>query len=190
MMLNDNDELSFEVGSRTRRPALILGAFLLALAVTGGLFASTTLTQTVTIGVTEGSTDFADVSSNNTPSADYAVLGRHRGTIGANTLFNLETVTGSPDIEVQVYLSNPDELSTDYSSWMMRLVLQDENGAPMDLEGITKVLSLDNPVVIFTSDNTTPDISYVKNLGGSYRTFPASWVDTDDPQVFCKVVQR
>ncbi len=186
--LCDEDELYFE--ERSRRGLVMLGAFLLALAVTGGLFAYTSLTDTVTIGVTGGTADFADVAGNNTPSIDYSVLGRHRGTISANTLFNIDTVAGSPDIEVQVYLSNPDELSADYSFWMMRLALQDATGASMDTEGITKVLSLDNPTVTFTSDNATPYTSYVENLGGSYRAFPFGWVGANDPLVFCKVVQR
>jgi len=187
-ILAEEDELSFE--ERSRRGLVLLGAFLLTLAITGSLFVYTAVTDTVTIGVTGGTVDFAIVSANNTPSIAYSVLGRHRGTIDPNTLFDITTDTASPDIEIQVYLSNPDELSTDYSFWMMRLALRDSANISMDTEGITKVLSLDNPVVTFTSDNTTPYTSYVQNLGGSYRAFPFGWVDTDDPLIFCKVVQR
>ena len=186
--LCDDDELYFE--ERSRRGLVMLGAFLLTLAVTAGIFAYTATTRTVTIGVTAAGTDFAQVSANNSPSIDYTLLGRHRGTINANTLFNISTVATSPDIEVQVYLANPDELSSDYSFWTMRLALQTSDNVSMDMDGITQVLSLDNPVVIFTSDNTTPYTSYVKNQGGSYRTFPSSWLNANDPLVFCKVVQR
>jgi hypothetical protein len=186
--LCDDDEVYFE--ERSRRGLVMLGAFLLTLAITGGLFAYTATTRSVTIGVTSAGTDFANVTANNTPSIAYTLLGRHRGTIDPNTLFNISTATTSPDIEVQVYLANPDELSSDYSFWTMRLALRDSANVSMDMDGITQILSLDNPVVIFTSDNTTPYNSYVHNLGGSYRTFPSGWLNASEPLIFCKVVQR
>jgi len=186
--LYDCDQLSFKV--KSRKNLVLLGAFLLTLAITGGLFAYTYTTMTTTITVTGGTVDFAEVSANNTPPISYSVLGKRLGKIDPNTLFNIDTNAASPDIEVQVYLSNPDQLSSDYSFWHLRLALQDSDNASMDMEGITKVLSLHNPMVSFTSDNNTPYTAYVQNKGGSYRAFPSGWVTPKTPQIFCKVVQR
>jgi len=140
--------------------------------------------------VTGGTTDFADVYTDT--SENYTVLGKFRGAISAHTIFHYDTYSGSPDVEVQVYLANPEELSNDYSFWMLRLVTSDNAGygAPMDMEGITKVLSLSNPVVTFTSDNTVAYTSYIYSPGGAYRSFPSSWITPEQPVIFCKVVQR
>ena len=46
---------------------------------------------------------------------------------------------------MQVYLSNVDDLSNNYSFWMMRLELTDSTASDnVSVEGITQVLSLDN----------------------------------------------
>ncbi len=187
-VLYDDDELYFE--ERSRRGLVLLGAFLLTLAITGGLFAYTQLIETVTIGVTAAGTDFANVTANNTPSVDYTVLGRHRGTIDPNQLFDISTAPDSPDIEVQVYLSNIDELQQDYSFWMMRLRFVDSSNVSKDMDGVTQVLSLDNPVVTFTCEQPPPYVYYVSNNGGSYRAFPSAWVNGASPLIYCRVVQR
>ena len=166
--LGDEDKLSFE--EKGGRGLVLFGALLLALAVTGGLFAYTYTSTSTTITVTLGSSDYADISANSTP--DYTILGRTRGTIAAATLFNVDKNTSySGDLEVNVYLSNVDELTKDYSFWMMRLELQDVGGSKVDIETITQVLSLDNPMVSFACDNWTAFDRYIKVLGGSYRAF-------------------
>jgi len=171
-------------------PVLLLGALLFTLVVTGGVFAYSYTTATIGIAVTEITADYAEVSANNTPDPAYSLLGKRLGKIDPFTLFNIDHNNDSPDLEVQVYLANPDELSKDYSHWMLRLVLQDINDVPMDMEGITKVLSLHNPQVSFTSDNTGVYTSYVESLGGSYRAFPHTWAEDEEPLIFCKVLQR
>jgi len=185
--LSGDDNLSFEVPSR--RGLVMLGAFMLTLAVTSGVFAFTytTTSKTITVGV--GAADFASITDNGT-SFDYTILGRHRGAITGGTLFNVTRTTGyTGDMEVNVYLSNIDELTRDYSFWMMRLQLQNNSGTPVDVEGITQVLSLDSPVVSFAVDNWTANDRYVVVLGGSYRAFPFAWLSGEDPVLFGQVVQ-
>lgn len=174
-------------------PVLLLGALLLTLVITGGAFAYSYTTQTVTIGVGTPGPDFADVSANNTPNIDYNIIGKRRGGINANTLFNIDGASVCPDVEVQVYLANPDELSKDYSFWLMRLELKDGSDQYLDQEGITKIITLNNPVASFTveSANITSNTAYVENLGGSYRAFPYSWLGSgEEPVIFCKVLQH
>ena len=186
--LRDQDELYFETSSQ--RGLALVGALLLALAVTGGLFAYTQTTATKTITATGATSDYATVSDNGT-DLDYSVLGKQRGTIGSGVLFDIvidSAYTG--DLEVQVYLANPDELQTDYSSWLIRLELEDAGGTKVDEGAHTLVLSLDNPVVTFEVDDWTQDDRYVKCEGGSWRAFGHGWVDGDAPLIFCNVLQR
>ncbi len=167
---------------------VLLGSLLLTLAITGGLFAYAYTTRTTTITVTGGAADYATITDNT--SLNYAVLGRLRGTIGTGTLFNISkdgTYTG--DVEVQVHLANVDELTKDYSWWGIRLELQDSSGAPMDIQGETQLLTIDNPIVSFYSENATPLTSYLYCDGGAFRAFPFSWLTPYDPLLFVQVVQ-
>ena len=189
--LNDGDQLCFE--EKSRRGMMLLGAFLLTLAVTGGLFTYAYLTTTATIGVTAVSADFAAVTANTSPIQD-TVFGTYRGKIGSATLFNVTPAATYPgDLEVNVYLANIDELTKFYSSWMVRLELQNAAGTRVDTDNTTRVLSLHNPTVSFAYKRTTA-ACYVKCLGGSFRTFPyALWVGLSpedyDPLIFCRVTQ-
>jgi hypothetical protein len=193
--LYDEDELCFE--EKSRKGLVMLGAFLLTLAITGGLFAYTATTSTGTITVTVGGGNYGDVSANSTP--DYSIQGRRLGSIPAATLFNVTVPTGAGaytgDMEVQVYLSNPEKLSNNYSSWLLRLGLTDNTTASkVDVDAITQVLSIQNPVVSFAveSANLTPG-AVVYCYGGSYRAFPFSWLSDSsdyDPVLFAQVVQR
>ncbi len=175
----------------SKRKMVLLGAILLSLAVTGGLFAFTYTSTSTTISVSAATSDFGNVSVNASPTQS-ALLGRVRGAIGAAYMFDVSTdddYTG--DIEVQVSLANPDELSADYSTWNIRLSLTDNITTPVDVEGITKVLSLDNPFVSFPVDsaNLTTTV-YVYCEGGSYRALPFSLGSTGaDPLIFAQVVQ-
>jgi len=186
--LGGEDKLSFE--EKGSRGLALLGAFLLTLAITGGLFAFTytTTSKTITVGVGVG--DFASVSDNGA-DLDYTVLGRVRGTMGPGLLFDVLKTTGyTADLEVNVYLSNIDELQKDYSFWMMRLQLTDAAGNPVDIESSTQILSLDTPFVTFACDNWTEGTyRYIECEGGTYRAFPFSWLSGENPQIFAQVVQ-
>ncbi len=174
----------------SKKAMVLLGTVLLSLAVTGGLFAFTYTSASTTISVTAATTDFGSVSENASPTQS-ALLGAVRGQIGTSNMFNVSTDSGyTGDVEVQVTLANPDEMSEDYSFWVMRLALTDSTGnTKVDIENITKVLSLDNPFVTFAVDsaNTT---SWVYCEGGSYRAFPfALGSGGAQPLIFAQVVQ-
>ena len=176
------------IGIKNRGAKVILGALILTLVVTGSAFAYAYTTTTQTIGATAYATDYADVSSN--ASISYNFHGRQRGIIGAGVLFDItkaSTYTG--DLEVNVYLSNVDELQKDYSFWMLRVELTDINGNKVDQEGATQILSLDSPFASFICDNWTA-ARYVECEGGSFRAFPAVHGLTGyDPLIFCEVLQ-
>jgi hypothetical protein len=172
---------------------VLLGSLLLTLVITGGLFAYAYTTDTASITVSAVSPDFADVSANTTLS--YDIQGRVKGAIGPGVLFDITKDTDySGDLEVIVSLANADKLVENYSFWMMRVEFTDSGQTKVDMEGMTQVISLNNPEVTFIvdSDNLT-GTKYVYTPGGSFRVFPAIKGlngGTDyDPMLFCTVVQ-
>ncbi len=170
---------------------VLMGAMLLSLAVTGGLFAFTYTTDSATISVSAATSDFADVSYNASPTQS-ALLGRIRGQISDAFMFEVSKASDyTGDLEVQVTLANPDEMSEQYSFWVMRLALTDSGTTKKDNETITKVLSLDNPFVTFAADSDNLSTSvYVYCEGGSFRALPFALGSGDaEPLIFCQVVQ-
>ena len=189
--LNGDDKLSFD--EKNRRGLVMLGALLLALTITGGAFANAFLTDSKAIIASAIQTDFAAVTANATGVPAYTFIGRTRGSIESGTLFDITQATEyTGDLEVNVYLSNIDELQKDYSFWMLRLELRDGSDTQMNIGSAIQVLSLDNPLVSFACDNgTLVDSFYVKCLGGSYRVraHGLGAFSADDPLIFCQVNQ-
>ena len=191
--LCDDDELYFE--ERSRRGLVMVGAFLLTLAITGGLFAYTATTGAVTIGVTAASPDYASITANNSVVYNTGnITGKTVGKINAGVMFD---VTKNPqytgDLEVIVSLANADDLVTEYSSWQIRLKFTDgtvSNG--VDTENSTQVISLVNPTVSFAVDSSNLTVTrYIHCIGGSYKTLSSSlWSGQGyDPMIFAQVVQ-
>jgi len=191
--LGDEDKLAFE--EKSRRGLVLLGAFLLVLAVTSGLFAYTALTDTAVIDVTAVQTDFGDVTTNTTGQAEtaYTFLGKIRDKIPAGTLFNVtQDANFTGDVEVLAHLANADELSQDYTFWMLRLELvSSDNTSKQDIDTSTQVLSLDSPVVSFGCDNLTGNTYFVRCQGGSYRArgHGHGAFGEYDPLIFCEILQ-
>ena len=188
--LLDNDQLSFS--KKSWKSLVMLGSFILALVVTGGVFAFTTTVQSATISVTGASNDFASITTNSTPTA-ITLMGNHLGSIDAATMFDITgdaSYTG--DLEVLVTLTNADELVQDYSFWALRVEYVDSSNTTADLEGITKIISLSNPTTSFAVDsaNISGGTFYIRTPGGSYRTLPFGLGSAgNDPVIFAEVVQ-
>lgn len=191
--LCDDDELYFE--ERSRRGLVVLGAFLLTLAITGGLFAYTATTETVSINVLAVSPDFASVSANNTVAYNTVnITGKTVGKINAGTLFDVsKNIAYTGDLEIIVSLANADDLVREYSSWQMRLKFTDTNADNgVDTDNSTQVISLVNPTVTFAVDSANLSVTrYIRCIGGSYKTLSSSiWAGQGyDPMIFAQVVQ-
>ncbi|MFC1918640.1 hypothetical protein ACFLWW_01525 [Chloroflexota bacterium] len=191
--------LACEIIKKKRGKGLVMfGALLLALAITGGMFAFTWTTSSATLTTGAASNDFASISANSTGIANitWTPFGRYRGAIPGDTLFDVTPTTGyDGDLEVTVYLANPDELSKNYRFWLVRLQLQDSGGDPVDAQEDTQVLSMDNGQATFywPSSNYTAGTQYqIECEGGAYVALPwvgAGWADTYDPLLFAQVTQ-
>ena len=183
------------VNSKLR--GFLLTAMLISLAVTGGMFAYAYTTASTSITAASKSDDFATVSSNVSPKStvpDYDVFGSYRGIISSGYLFKVTTATDYPgDIELNVYLSNVDELTTNYGLFLLRLEFVDSSDNPADAEGIVKPLTMNNGVVTFICDNLTDsETYYVRCAGGVYRAFPWAFLSGRsiyDPNIYAEAVQ-
>lgn len=171
----------------------LVSGLLSSLVVTISLFAYAYTVASTSLTVSSGAQDFANISANNTV-ASYTLFGSHRGQVGAGNLFNFTPTSGyTGDLQVNVYLANPDELSKNYGLWMIRVRMVDASDNPMDKEGLVKVLSLNNGVVSFITDNFTAGTTYfIKTTGGVYRAFP--WVYLTgktiyNPSLYTEVLQ-
>ena len=189
-VIGDEDELVFIETSR--KGLLLLSAFILSLALTASLFVATFTVRSTTITVAAATNDFAAVTTNSTPTA-VSLVGSHTGTMDAATLFDITgdaAYTG--DLSVTVSLVNADELVQDYRFWLMRLQYVNASNVTSDMDGFTRLISLENPTTSFTIDsaNVSGSTFYLRTPGTIYRTLPFALGSIGaDPQIFIEVLQ-
>ncbi len=182
--LGDGDELSF--AEKSRKGLILVGAFLLALAVTGGVFAYTYTTASVTISAIADS-DYATVAPEETIEFTTRVFGHYRGEIPSGKVFKItpdDDYTG--DLNVKVYLANADKLTLAYKHLNMKFEIQDANGEVVDVNWRNyyeeEHLHFEEWDVIFATAEATYDTAWSTfdtaeaawNSGGSTATFEAA----------------
>ena len=197
--LGDNDSLTF--AQKSRKGLFFIGAIVLALAVTGGVFAYGALTYTVTGAVTAEASEFADAAAGaNTPT--WSLWGKYTGSVPATTeVFAVipgNNFTG--DFVLQIYLTNIDDLVEVYRVMGMRWTVT--NGAGnTNITGVTVTpttgfLSLTHPTIdLEISVTGTPDGIEeldVNLSGGFFRThsYGGGWSGSEDPQILLKIIQK
>jgi len=204
-VINDDDKLTFAV-SRSKTPFLI-GALLLALAATGGIFAFGFINASNTLGSAAATADFASVTTNATLPITWNPYGFFKGTIScaanATSVFNVDTLTSgyAGDLAVTVSLANADTLAKCYRTLSLRLIMCNSTGGLLDInednvaDGNDYVmLTLDNGSVSMfpkgLSDNMT-----IRVKSGFYITHifkSANWATATNyqPLLFAEVAQR
>jgi molybdopterin converting factor small subunit len=200
-VLNDDDRLTFAV-SRSRTPFLV-GALLLALAVTGSVFAFGFINASTTLTATTVNSNFADVTVNTTGIANigWSAFGFFKGSIaGPNSIFNITPAVGyTGDLVTTVTLGNADQLVKRYRQLSLQLQMVDattnatldinESGAADANDWV--MLTLDNgSVSLFTNGGQNMAVRVKK---GFYIThvFPfLGWSGSASPELFCEVAQR
>ncbi len=197
-VLNDDDKLTFAQHRSTG--VYLIGALLLALAVTGGIFAAGFINATTTLTATTVNSNFADVSVNSDFSnITWNAFGFFKGSIaGPHSVFNISPANGyAGNLVTTVTLGNADQLVSRYRVLALQLDMYDNATAnETDISGgagnYWTMLTLDNgSVSMFTaagSDNMT-----VRVKSGFYITqvYPtAGWTGSASPDLFCEVAQR
>jgi len=208
-VLNDDDQLSFAV-ARSRAPFMV-GALLLALACTGGVFAYGFInaSDSLTVGTPGG--NFADVSVNSSGFADltWQTYGHFKGsivadyTVNGTPIFNIDTTGASytGDLVVTVSLGNADELAKVYKVLSLKLDMGYPDGNVMDInaDGTPSssdwvMLTLNNGEVSMFPGGTA-NVCTVRVKSGFYITHArpsggyGGGADAA-PELFCEVAQR
>jgi molybdopterin converting factor small subunit len=213
-VLNDDDQLAFAV-ARSKGPFLV-GALLLALAVTGGVFAFGWINASTTLCAGVATADFADVSVNDSLCVSWSPYGFFKGAFddcgdNGTAIFNVHT-GGSGydgDLVVTVSLANGDTLAKCYRVLAMKLMMYSSTDNIIDINESNTgalgwygdaddytLLTLSNgEASMFPEGKANGDNMTVRVKSGFYITHVfkgASWSDPDDyqPLLFCEVAQR
>ena len=196
MVLNDDDKLSFTEAARGKGIYLV-GALLLALAVTGGIFAYTATTDTITLDL-GASGEFATVAANQTWNNTWSVFGHYKGKVATGTIFQIspsENYTG--DLSATVMFANAHEMVSAYKVVMLELIVyadSDGNGNSPDTAVVvtdgSQYLSMDKGSVTFdvTNNGTAPFHVYIKD--GFYITHHSWGANKEDLKLLCDVAQK
>jgi hypothetical protein len=201
IMLCDSDEVRF-VRKMAGKKVFLLGAFLLALVGSSGVFASGYLTNTTTLNVLSAGGDFASITAAPGQPA-WTVWGSLKGAIGSGNLFIVDTSAANypGDLVVTVSIVNGGELVKVYRTLNLRLYATSSNGTPIDInsDGIvslddTTLLNLNNGEASLYinqfagSDNYTIRVKngyYVSNIHG--QGWPSG---AHQPVLYAQVTQR
>ena len=198
--LHDCDELTFVVRTRSKMPILV-GALLLTMAITGGIFAFTFTTASSTVSVTAAGSDFAAVSENVASPLTWTARGFFKGTIGAGNLFDIDTLASNytGDLTATVTLANADALVEAYRVMVLKIQVYDGTGAQVDINGSDSVTGADFALLTLNNAETNLFIQgqatefVVKVVSGFYvsNVWGSGWTSTyEDPQLFAEVAQR
>lgn len=198
--LNNDDTLSFKITHN--KIAFLVGSLLLALALTGGVFAYGFTSGSATIGSTLADADFAQVTVNASAAPAWNVTGLYRGSTGGGTLFDVDTLSSGydGDVVVTVSLANVDKLVKVYRNLILKLEVRDSSGIIIDIneDGVADAndftfLTMDNASVTMPMRQGTADVYTVSLVSGYYisHVYGAGWSSgTGMPDLYCEVVQR
>ena len=190
VILGENDVLHFTEVNRLKQ--VLVGALVLAFAASASMFAYTVTSASTTITASSGGADFASVTANNSV-ASYTVHGKYAGAIGGGNLFDVTPSSGfTGDFEVNVYLTNLNELTETYGLFLMQIRMVDSANSSVDVEAITKPLTLNNGSVNFLAQGLVGGTTYyINTTGGIFRSYPWSFISgsINSPSIFCDVTQ-
>ncbi len=200
-VLNDDDKLTFTVSKGLG--VYLVGAALLALAVTGSVFAFGFINATTSLNATTVDSNFADVTADASGSANvsWSAFGFFKGSIGGpNTIFNVSPAAGyTGDLVTTVTIGNADDLVKRYRVLALQLEIVDavsstvldinESGTADANDWV--MLTLDNGSVSLFTDGSANMSLRVKR--GFYITHVhpfGGWQGSATPELFCEVAQR
>ena len=184
--LGDNDSLTF--AEKSRKGLFFIGAILLALAITGGVFAYGATTATVTLGLTDKA-DFASVTALAGPT--WNVWGNYKGAVTAGDLFTITPETSwTGNMSVVLTIGNAHELVEAYRILVLAIDVTDSGGASLSTTG-TEYLTLASGECIIEFDYDTDTPYTVEILSGFYITHRGGWTSgREDPLILAQVLQR
>ncbi len=185
--LSHNDSLTF--ARKSRKGLFFIGAILLALAITGGVFAYGATTATVGLTVT-GTSDFAVVTPG--AGASWTAFGSFKGQVGTGDLFTITPTAGwTGDMSVVLTLTNAYKLVEAYRILVLEIQVYDDGTSNPATGATTEYLTLSKGDIDIQFSLGTGPTYTVKLTDGFYITHRSGWgAAADDPSIYCQVLQR
>ena len=133
-ILMDDDNLVFKT-VKGNKAMYLVGALLLTMAVTVGLFASGYTNATTTINAGIADYDFALVTANTSSTPSWTAHGLQKNSTGSGTLFDINTQTSgyTGDIIAIISLANVDSLIKVYRNLTLSIEVRDSLNNLMDI---------------------------------------------------------
>lgn len=184
--LGHNDSLTF--AQKSRKGLFFIGAILLALTITGGIFAYGATTTTVTLGLTRAD-DFATVVAASPPT--WAVWGSYKGKVTAGDLFTITPETSwTGDMAVILTIANTHDLVEAYKMLVLEIKIYDSTSPTPVQVGTTEYLTMGKGDIEIDFSQTV-DPYKVRLTSGYYITHKGGWTDgKEDPLIMAQVLQR
>ncbi|MFC1961788.1 hypothetical protein ACFLWN_01900 [Chloroflexota bacterium] len=195
----DEDTLTFAVARN--RGAYMVAALLLALAVTGGVFAYGFVTASNPLTVTAKQADFAGVTANTTGSPTWEPYGFFKGSITGGPIFDVNTHKSqyAGNFVLTVSIANADQLVSCYRVLALKIDAIDGVGNPVDVNG-TGTYDSANDYALLTLGNGSVDLfmggaadNYtIRVISGFYvsHVWGSGWAGSPAPLLFAEVAQR
>ncbi|OGO00220.1 MAG: hypothetical protein A2Y90_04710 [Chloroflexi bacterium RBG_13_52_12] len=200
-ILNDKDTLVFKA-SRGNRAIYMVAALLLAMAITGGIFAYGFNSATATINATIANSDFVIVTANTSSTPSWTSHGLHKSQTGSGTLFDIDTASPgyTGDFSATISLANSGDLSSVYRNLTLSLEVRDSGNNLVDINGDNTadssdftLLTLENSTVTVSINQAAPDVYTVILKNGYYicNAGNISWTASSrTPMLYCEVAQK
>jgi len=186
--LSHNDSLTF--AQKSRRGLFFIGAILLAMAITGGIFAYGATTATVTLGLTDPG-DFASVTG--VGGFSWKVWGSYKGRVTAGDLFTITPeATWTGDMSVTLTIGNAHELVEAYKMLVLEIKVWDDVADTIATNSTTEYLTLGKGDIEIDFEQGAVGGTYTVELtNGFYITHKGNWDSgQEDPLILCQVLQR
>jgi len=191
--LNAGDKITF--AQKSRKVLFFIGTLLLALSITGGVFAYGATTVTVGLILTDPG-DFADVAQA-AVRPTWNAWGSYKGKVVAGDLFVITPdAAWTGDMSVIVTLTNAHDLVEAYKMLVFEIEVWDDVANAQAACGVgtstTEYLTLGKGDIEIDFSQGAPAGTYtVKIISGFYITHKGGWTQhKEDPNILCQVLQR
>ena len=199
--LNDDDKLVFKT-ARGSKVAYMVGALLLALAITGGIFAFGFTSASATISTSAANADFATVTANTSHLPTWTARGMARTATGNGTLFNISTNASgyTGDFAATVSIVNVNDLVKVYRNLTLCIEVRDSSNNTVDINNDNvadssdfTLLTLENSAVVLNIKQAAPGVYTVMLKNGYFICNAAknTWTaSSGTPQLYCELAQK
>lgn len=200
-ILKDNDNLEFKT-AKGHKAMYLVGALLLAMAVTGGVFAFGYTNATATINAITQEVNFADVTANTSSTPTWTAHGMQKNQTGSGTLFDVNTGASgyTGDFVATVSLANIDDLTKIYRNLTLSIEVRDSANNLVDINSDNisdnsdyTILTLENSAVTLNIKQAAPGIYTILLRNGYFicNVGKISWTSSDGtPVLYCELAQR